>query len=93
MILCHATLRVWVLQDLHVLDAGCGTGQYAESLINSGVGKMTLLDASKGMLDIAKENLRDAIQEYKVDAVVEAILPDLPFEDGVFDGMLLSHVR
>ena len=35
----HLELLVWILQELHVLDAGCGTGQYAESLIKSGVAK------------------------------------------------------
>ena len=53
---------------------------------------MTLLDTSKIMLDAAEEKLRDAIQENIVDAFVEACLPHLPFEDGTFDGILLSHV-
>ena len=81
------------LQDVHVLDAGCGTGRYAESLLRIGVGRITLLDACTKMLDVAKERLHDAIKQNKIDAVVEARLPDLPFEDGTFDAVLFSQVN
>ena len=36
-------------QDIHILDAGCGPGHYTKALIELGVGKHTLLDASPAM--------------------------------------------
>ena len=44
------------------------------------------------MLDVAKERLQDAIQQHRIDAVVEARLPDLPFEKEIFDAVLFSQV-
>ena len=75
-----------------MLDAGCGTGHYAQSLIDIGIGKMTLLDASSEMLTVAKEKLNDAIVNNVVDAVVRAKLPVLPFAEKSFDVVLYSHV-
>ena len=69
-------------QDLHVLDAGCGTGNYSKELIKLGVGKITLLDACPKMLSVAKDKLKDAINKKIIDQVVEARLPAIPFEDG-----------
>lgn len=45
-------------QNIHLLDAGCGTGQYSKALLEMGIGVITLLDASPQMLTIAKENLK-----------------------------------
>ena len=91
-----------IFQDIHVLDAGCGTGLYAKVLFEMGIGKLSLLDASPAMLFIAKVNLNDAIKQNIVDAVVEAKLPDLPFveaklsdlpfEDGIFDAVMFNQV-
>ena len=78
--------RVWYW------DAGCGTGLYAKVLFEMGIGKLSLLDASPAMLFIAKVNLNDAIKQNIVDAVVEAKLPDLPFEDGIFDAVMFNQV-
>ena len=75
-----------------MLDAGCGTGNYAKALIEFGVGKITLLDASKDMLDVAKEKLKTEIEKGIVDQVIEAKMPPLPFEDGKFDVVLFSLV-
>ena len=44
------------------------------------------------MLDVAKERLQDAIQQHRIDAVVEARLPDLPFEKEIFGAVLFSQV-
>lgn len=74
------------LQELHILDAGCGTGQYAEALTNLGVGKVSLLDASEVMLDVAKEKLKNICM------AVVAKLPDLPFEDRTFDAVMFNLV-
>ena len=75
-----------------MLDAGCGTGNYAKALIEFGIGKITLMDASKDMLAVAKEKLKTEIEKGIVDKVVEAKMPPLPFEDGSFDVVLFSLV-
>ncbi|KAL4219478.1 hypothetical protein ACF0H5_022056 [Mactra antiquata] len=80
------------LEDLHVLDAGCGTGNYAKAFIEYGVGKVTLLDASHGMLEKAKEKLSDHISKGKVKNVVEATMPPLPFPDESFDVVMFTLV-
>ena len=90
--ICHTHRLIFSFQDLHVLDAGCGTGNYAKALIEFGVGKITLLDASKDMLAVAKEKLKAEIDSGIVDKVVEAKMPPLPFEDGSFDVVLFSLV-
>ena len=57
-----------------------------------GVGKITLLDASQEMLDVAEENLTEAIEGKKIDAVVKTTLPELPFTDGAFDSVMFNQV-
>ena len=79
-------------QDLHVLDAGCGTGNYAKALIEHGVGHVTLLDASSGMLEKAKAKLSDDIDSGKVKDVVEATMPPIPFPDASFDVVMFNMV-
>ena len=80
------------LQDIHILDAGCGTGNYTKALIKNGVGKVTLMDASSGMLQQAKIKLADAIAEKTVAGFVQNKLPTIPFEDESFDAVLFSLV-
>lgn len=80
------------LKDLHVLDAGCGTGNYAKALIEKGIGKITLLDANKDMLHLAKVKLSDLIDKKIIHQVVEAKMPPLPFPNGSFDVVLFSLV-
>lgn len=80
------------LQDIHVLDAGCGTGHYTKALIDLGVGKFTLLDASPDMMDIAKEKLKNAIDNKIVEEVIQAQLPALPFESEKFDAVMFNEV-
>ena len=75
-----------------MLDAGCGTGNYAKALIDFGVGKITLMDGSPHMLEKAKEKLKDEIDKKVVDQVIEAKMPPLPFADGSFDVVLFSLV-
>ena len=74
------------------MDAGCGTGQQAKHLLDLGIGKMTLLDASSEMLALAKENIDYAIKDKKIDAVVRTTLPNLPFADRTFDAVMFNQV-
>ena len=99
-------IRSWLtlFQDLHILDAGCGTGRYAKALVDLGVGKVSLLDASVEMLKLATENLKgvptetDAVgeklasEEQHVWDIIEAKLPALPFQDGSFDAVMYNYV-
>ncbi|WAR31926.1 hypothetical protein MAR_034468, partial [Mya arenaria] len=43
--------------DLHILDVGCGTGLYAKAMLDHGVGRMSLIDASQDMLNVASSKL------------------------------------
>lgn len=80
------------LKDLHVLDAGCGTGNYAKALLDFGVGNITLLDASRGMLDKVREKLASEIASGRVKEVVETTMPPLPFPDATFDVVMFNQV-
>lgn len=80
------------LKDLHLLDAGCGTGLYSKAFIELGIGHVTLIDASSGMLEKAHGNLEDAIARGQVKGIVNASIPPLPFPDESFDIVFFSLV-
>ncbi|CAH1798931.1 unnamed protein product [Owenia fusiformis] len=84
------------LSQLHVLDAGCGTGNYSLALLKEGLGHVTLLDASEGMLHVAKKKLQTFIKDDKA-VVTHGIMPDLDFPDDTFDAVMfnltLHHVE
>jgi ubiquinone/menaquinone biosynthesis C-methylase UbiE len=78
--------------ELHMLDAGCGTGNYSHALLQLGVGKATMLDANKGMLEKAREKL-SAAEEFKGRyEILQHQLPDIPFSDATFDCVMLNNV-
>lgn len=79
-------------QELHVLDAGCGTGQHVKALIDMDVGRLTLTDTSPEMLYVAKEKLDYAIKNNTVDRIFESNFPPFPFEDGTFDAVMFKQV-
>ncbi|OWY61721.1 hypothetical protein B7486_62290 [cyanobacterium TDX16] len=75
------------LSSAQVLDAGCGTGAYSEA-IAAHVASLTLVDANEGMLHQAEAKLGAAGQV----EVHQALLPDLPFDDGAFDVVMVHQV-
>jgi len=75
-----------------VLDAGCGTGNYAAELLQYGCGYVTLLDASPGMLEKAREKMAQQIQSGRVKEVIEAKLPAIPYPDQTFDAVMFNLV-
>lgn len=76
----EAVVRTLATPDTKLLDAGCGTGTFARSLLAEGTAprSLTLLDPSGAMLarcaDIPARLVRGRLE-------------DLPFEDGEFDAV------
>ena len=77
------------LEGLRILDAGCGSGWYAERLIERGA-RLDAIDASASMVDFARERLEKSGLLVKGNAALQvADLSDrLPFEDSTFDGVV-----
>ncbi|KAK2175006.1 hypothetical protein NP493_755g02053 [Ridgeia piscesae] len=77
------------LDEMSVLDAGCGTGNYALGLLDAGLGRITMMDGSDGMLKTAhmKTANYQSIAEYRL-----ARLPQLPFPDESFDVVMFNQV-
>jgi SAM-dependent methyltransferase len=75
------------IDGLHVLDAGCGSGIHAETLLDRGA-RVTGIDGSAAMLEHARRRLAGR----EVDLRVADLRAPLPFADGSFDGILSSLV-
>lgn len=73
---------------VRVLDVGTGTGTVAAAACERGA-KVTAVDAEPSMVELAAPAVPSA-------EVLTAVLPALPFEDGVFDAVVgnfvLNHV-
>ena len=52
-----AELRRWPLEDLELLDVGCGIGVIAAELAAAGLASATLADASPAYLELARRNV------------------------------------
>jgi len=84
-------IRNFLRADYHVLDAGCGTGNYIKKLLPY-VNKITGLDYNENMLSRAKQKLETEIQSEKVEIIQGSLLERLPFDDVTFDVVLLNQV-
>ncbi|MCD1286119.1 class I SAM-dependent methyltransferase [Brevibacterium sp. GP-SGM9] len=69
-----------------ILDVGCGSGALSEALRERGA-SVTGIDASAGMLALARLRLGEDIELYRVD-----LNDPLPFDDGMFDDAIASLV-
>jgi SAM-dependent methyltransferase len=69
-----------------ILDAGCGSGALSAALRDSGA-VVTGIDASAGMLALARRRLGDDVPLHVVD-----LSDRLPFDDGAFDDVVASLV-
>jgi ubiquinone/menaquinone biosynthesis C-methylase UbiE len=78
------------LAETHLLDAGCGTGSFAVAVAPQ-VGRLTLVDASAEMLELAEAKLTASPDSPIVD-VQEATLQSLPFDDDSFDAVMTNQV-
>ncbi|MEV5123675.1 class I SAM-dependent methyltransferase [Streptomyces decoyicus] len=69
-----------------ILDAGCGSGSLSSALRDRGA-VVTGIDASAGMLALARRRLDDDVALHVVD-----LRNPLPFDDGTFDDVAASLV-
>jgi SAM-dependent methyltransferase len=69
-----------------ILDAGCGSGALSAALRDRGAA-VTGIDASAGMLALARRRLGDGAALHRVD-----LNDRLPFDDGAFDDVVASLV-
>ncbi len=78
------------LEQMTILDAGCGTGSYSQALLEH-VGRVEAVDLNDGMLDVARNKLATA---YAAGRVVfnQAAIDALPLEDASVDGVMLNQV-
>jgi len=78
------------ITKIRILDAGCGTGNYALALAPR-VGCVTGLDLNEQMLTQAR---RKAVASGLTDKVLfqSGELPKLPFTDGTFDAVMFNQV-
>jgi len=70
-------------EGVNVLDVGCGTGLHLELYALSGC-RISGIDLSSAMLEIARKRLGDEADLREADAI------ELPFEDGAFKVVLAS---
>lgn len=76
------------LQDIKVLDAGCGTGNYAVHL-KKYIPNVISTDFSQGMLNKAKKKYK--LYNQKNDDLVRCDISDLPFKDNCFDAVICNQ--
>ncbi|XP_062612102.1 ubiquinone/menaquinone biosynthesis C-methyltransferase UbiE-like isoform X1 [Saccostrea cucullata] len=77
--------------DMDILDAGCGTGNYACYFLDHEPRSLTLVDASDGMLSVAREKLQSPNLKTKL-SFKTGVLPNIPFEDNSFDSVMMNLV-
>lgn len=78
------------LSEQHLLDAGCGTGNYSAALVGR-VGRLSAVDLNDDMLARARNKLAAEDRCGRVD-FHRASIDALPFEDAVFDGVMVNQV-
>ncbi len=78
------------LDEMLVLDAGCGTGNYSKAMLNY-VGRIEAVDLNPGMLEVAAQKLSGSEAEGRI-SFQSARIDELPFEDAHFDGVMINQV-
>ncbi len=78
------------LEELELLDAGCGTGNYSAALAGE-VGRITAVDLSAEMLAVARAKLAAAAEAGRID-FREASIDALPFTEASFDAVMFNQV-
>ncbi len=79
--------RARPLDSCHILDAGCGTGQFIEVLLPH-VAALTGVDLNEGMLAVA----RGKLGHHEQVTLRQGRIDDLPFAADSFDGAVINQV-
>jgi len=80
------TIYNYIKECDYILEAGCGTGRFSIYLAKKGK-KVVAMDASKEMLNIAREKAVKENVENKIE-FVEGDIENIPFNDKSFHGVL-----
>lgn len=83
--LCHD----W--SDGRILEIGPGTARFSIPLARQ-KNKLTLLDISEGMLEMAQTNIEAADLGEQIEAYLQGSVYELPFEDDSFDHVISLNV-
>jgi SAM-dependent methyltransferase len=86
---CLAQGRV-PLARMTVLDAGCGTGNYAKALLPH-VRRIEALDRSPGMIEVAGRKLAEVIESGRV-VLRQGEIDALPLAEASIDGVMINQV-
>lgn len=78
------------LHQMTVLDAGCGTGNFAEKVI-AHVARIEAVDLNPEMITQARKKLANEQKANKIKFHVDP-LDTLPFGDAHFDGIMINQV-
>jgi ubiquinone/menaquinone biosynthesis C-methylase UbiE len=78
------------LDRMAILDAGCGTGNYAQALLDY-VDQIEAVDLNHGMLEAAAQKLDWARAEGRI-SFHSSRIEALPFEDATFEGVMINQV-
>lgn len=89
-ILGHLAAGPVPLADVALLDAGCGTGNYA-AVLAPHIGSLAIVDASEQMLAVATAKLAGTAGHLAVTART-GTLQALPFDDHSFDAVVTNQV-
>ncbi|XP_014669455.1 PREDICTED: uncharacterized protein LOC106810576 [Priapulus caudatus] len=81
------------LRDLHIADVGCGTGNYTKYFLDNGVGKVSMFDASEGMLRYARTKVADYVAAGRVPHCEQLELPcPIPGGEQRYDAICINFV-
>jgi ubiquinone/menaquinone biosynthesis C-methylase UbiE len=78
------------LAEVVLLDAGCGTGNYAAAVLPH-VARIEAIDASEAMLEVAGDKLSAQRDDGRI-GFSRASVDQLPFDDASVDAVMISQV-
>lgn len=76
---------------MDIIDIGCGMGSFSKYFLPFEPRSITLMDASEGMLNKAKDKLQPVLPSTNL-SFKHVILPDMPYEDHSFDAAMINLV-